>query len=54
MPAKKEWLTFAEWGRKWGKPPIAIKQVPEALMSFQRRDMFSNAYGTALGHHQFG
>ena len=32
MPAKKEWLTFAEWGRKWGKPFSAKR--PSSLSSY--------------------
>lgn len=31
MPASQEWLTFAEWGKKWGAYPFASDLLDTVL-----------------------
>ncbi|KAG6846890.1 hypothetical protein H0H93_011243, partial [Arthromyces matolae] len=35
MPRSKEWITFAEWGKKWGRPMIIINSA-EAMSQFDK------------------
>jgi hypothetical protein len=51
MPSSKEWLTFAQWGEKYGICPFLVDFLNQLLMNFHRRYLFSYCIGTTPRRH---
>lgn len=45
MPKEREWVTWAEWGKRYGVPhrPLKLSQI---FHTYDRRNIFSGCVGT--------
>lgn len=49
MPSEKEWLTFAEWGKKYGKPTVTfIKYLISLLLFLKGPICHVNVFGRQI------